>query len=61
MKKRLRDFRGIEGEKYHVRTTKQIDSFGMVPVYQYTGGRLVKTSDSSAYWCLESFVTLHDW
>jgi len=49
MKKRLSDFRGIEGQKYHVRTTKEVGSLGMVPVYQYTGGRLVKTSASSVF------------
>tara|TARA_B100000405_G_scaffold300626_1_gene260601 strand:+ start:1124 stop:1339 length:216 start_codon:yes stop_codon:yes gene_type:complete len=49
MKKRLRDFRGIEGQKYHVRTTKEVGSIGMVPIYQFKGGRLVKTGASSVF------------
>ena len=49
MKKRLSDFRGIEGQKYHVRTTAEVGSLGMVPVYEYTGGRLVKTNASSVF------------
>ena len=49
MKKRLSDFRGIEGQKYHVRTAKEVGSLGMVPVYEYKSGRLVKTNDSSVF------------
>ncbi len=49
MKKRLSDFRGIEGQKYHVRTAKEVGSLGMVPVYEYKSGRLVKTNASSVF------------
>jgi len=49
VKKRLADFKGIEGAKYHVRTTRQTDGLRTLPVYQFTEGRLVKTREWSVF------------
>jgi len=43
MKKRLRDFKGQQGEQYLVRTKAHIDRYESVPVYDYTDGALKKT------------------
>ena len=48
IKKRLRDFKGIEGQRYHVRTkTGRPDGLLHVPIYIYQDGKMKRTKETS--------------
>jgi hypothetical protein len=48
VKKRLSDFNGTEGERYHVRKQARLDtSLQFIPVYEYREGKLRKTNETS--------------
>ena len=55
IKKRLRDFKGIEGETYIVRHGRSVDRFGAknllfsLPQYIFKDGKLRKTGNYSVY------------
>ena len=50
MKKRLADFKGIEGEKYHVRKKPgRPEGIYHVPIYIYQDGKLRRTGELSVY------------
>tara|TARA_B100000497_G_C7627118_1_gene376853 strand:- start:5 stop:205 length:201 start_codon:yes stop_codon:yes gene_type:complete len=49
-KKRLGDFKGVEGERYHVRKRKSVEMFDFIPVYQVIGGKLKPTNQMSGLW-----------
>lgn len=45
---RLSDFKGTEGDEYLVRTQAHMDSsMKFIPIYEYRGGRLRKTNQTS--------------
>ena len=49
-KKRLGDFKGVEGERYHVPKRKSVEMFDFIPVYQVIGGKLKPTNQMSGLW-----------
>ena len=49
-KKRLRDFKPVEGRAYYVRTRREVDPFDFVPIYVGKNGKLVKTNMASTGW-----------
>ena len=58
VKKRLRDFKGIEGERYHVRTSKGLPNGHVsVPVYIFENGKLRRCPNRSwSVFCLFSAI-----
>ena len=64
IKTRLSDFKGVEGNQYHVRTCEKVGQMEMVPVYKYTDGRLVKTNATSVFNVFKNFdegEVVFDW
>lgn len=49
-KKRLSDFKGAEGERYHVRKRQRVEMFDFIPVYEVVGGKLKRTNAMSGLW-----------
>lgn len=49
-KKRLGDFKGVEGERYHVRKRKSVEMFDFVLVYKVIDGKLKRTNELSTLW-----------
>ena len=49
-KKRLRDFKPVEGRAYYVRTRREVDPCDFVPIYVGKNGKLVKTNMASTGW-----------
>ena len=49
-KKRLGDFKGIEGARYHVRKCKRVEMFDFIPVYEVVGNKLKRTNELSTLW-----------
>ena len=49
-KKRLGDFKGVEGGRYHVRKRKSVEMFDFVLVYKVIDGKLKRTNELSTLW-----------
>lgn len=43
--KRLKDFKGIEGDRYLVRKRSKVQRFEFIPVYEVVGGKLKRTNE----------------
>ena len=54
MCKRLRDFRGKEGSRHHVRKRKNIDMLDYIPIYEVVNGKLKKTNEAGILWFREN-------
>lgn len=53
-KKRLKDFKGKEGMRYHVRKRKSIEMFDFIPVYKVVNNKLKLTNEMSGLWLQEN-------
>lgn len=49
MVKTLSKFRGINGEKYHVRDRRDVGAWESVPIYVYEKNKLKKTDDTAIF------------
>lgn len=49
-KKRLGDFKGAEGERYHVRKRKSVEMLDFILVYKVVDGKLKRTNQMSGVW-----------
>ncbi len=50
VKKRLGDFKGVEGKTYHVRKKQEVpEGLFHVPIYIYEDGKLKPTKRTSVY------------
>jgi len=49
MVKTLSKFRGINGEKYHVRNRRDVGAWEAVPIYVYEKDKLNKTDDTAVF------------
>ena len=49
-KKRLGDFKGVEGERYHVRKRKSVEMFDFVLVYKVVDGELKRANELHTMW-----------
>ena len=50
VKKRLGDFKGKEGAKFHVRKGKGVDMLDLIPVYEVVNGKLKRTNELHTMW-----------
>ena len=50
LKKRLGDFKGKEGQRYHVRKRKNIEMFDFIPVYKVVNNKLKRTNKMDGLW-----------
>jgi len=48
--KRLRDFRGKEGSRHHVRKRLKIDFIDYIPIYEVVNGKLKRTNEAGFFW-----------
>ena len=48
--KRLRDFSGKEGQRYTVRTRREVDMLDYWPTYEWVNGKLRKTNSGGLLW-----------
>lgn len=49
-KKRLGDFKGKEGARYHVRKRKVVEMLDFIPVYEMVGGKLKLVNELHTMW-----------
>ena len=47
--KRLKDFKGSEGEQYHVRQKADVGRLESIRIYTYTDGKLKATNNWSVF------------
>jgi hypothetical protein len=49
-KKRLGDFKGEEGARFHVRKRKEVEMLDFIPVYEIADGKLKRVNELHTMW-----------